>query len=420
MALTLAQLQDYVNANILQNGRNAITGNVMNYALMNTLDLLDGKQDALVSAVNIKTLNGVSLLGSGNVVISSGLTIGTTPITSGTDTRVLFQNGSVISQDTGFNFNATNKTLWNNGKGGITTNNSFGQNALGTNTTGSGNTAFGLEAGKLVTTGSNNTFVGHRAGGGVLASNFTGDNNTIVGSGAGLYLSSGIQNTLIGNNAGTSITTGSYNTIIGMNGTSFPSGFTQNVVISDGSSAVALWKNSSHFVGFGYLPASDTLGAKVDIKSQGALSTDLALRVRNSANTQDLYKLQGDGGWMKKNNAGNAYFYYDGASTYEFATPSQLFLQTNTSTPSFSIQHNGNSAGTYLALRTQSQSIFIYRNGNFYFGASPQAGTGTNSIIIENATAPTSNISTAGQLYVESGALKYRGAAGTVTTIANS
>ena len=226
---------------------------------------------------------------------SGGITIGVTGITSGTNNRVLFQNSGVVSQDAGFNFNAANKTLWNNGKGGVTTNNSFGENALGANTTGATNTAFGYNAGRLITTGSNNTIFGYGAGGSILGSNFTGNDNTLIGAGAGYYLTSGIQNTFIGNNAGVSITTGSYNTIIGMNGTSFPSGFVQNVVISDGGGAVALWKNSSHFVGFGYAPATDTLGAKVDIKAQGALSTDLAFRVRNSSNTANLARINGNG-----------------------------------------------------------------------------------------------------------------------------
>jgi hypothetical protein len=35
-------------------------------------DLANGKQDKLVSGTNIKTINGESLLGEGNIVISSG------------------------------------------------------------------------------------------------------------------------------------------------------------------------------------------------------------------------------------------------------------------------------------------------------------------------------------------------------------
>jgi hypothetical protein len=35
-------------------------------------DLANGKQDKLVSGTNIKTINGESLLGEGNIVISGG------------------------------------------------------------------------------------------------------------------------------------------------------------------------------------------------------------------------------------------------------------------------------------------------------------------------------------------------------------
>lgn len=41
-------------------------------AIEGILDSVDGKQDKLVSGTNIKTINGTSLLGSGNIVISGG------------------------------------------------------------------------------------------------------------------------------------------------------------------------------------------------------------------------------------------------------------------------------------------------------------------------------------------------------------
>jgi len=68
----------------------------------------NGKQDLLVSGTNIKTINSISLLGSGNITISSGITIGTTAITSGTSTRILFENGSnVVSQSAKLTFNSS-------------------------------------------------------------------------------------------------------------------------------------------------------------------------------------------------------------------------------------------------------------------------------------------------------------------------
>lgn len=60
----------------------------------------NNKQAALVSGTNIKTVNGNSLLGSGDVSISANITIGTTTITSGTSTRILYNNSGVVGEYT--------------------------------------------------------------------------------------------------------------------------------------------------------------------------------------------------------------------------------------------------------------------------------------------------------------------------------
>ena len=55
--------------------------------------------------------------------------------------------------------------------------------------------------------------------------------------------------------------------------------------------------------------------------------------------------------------------------------------------------------------------------GNLLVGLATAGTTAAKTIQIANGTAPTANV-TGGQLYVEAGALKYRGSSGTVTTIA--
>jgi hypothetical protein len=71
-----------------------------------------GIQPTLVSGTNIKTINGTTLLGSGDIAISTGLTIGTTPITSGTVGRLIFQGtGNVVQQDSNLFWDNTNKRL---------------------------------------------------------------------------------------------------------------------------------------------------------------------------------------------------------------------------------------------------------------------------------------------------------------------
>jgi hypothetical protein len=60
----------------------------------------------------------------------------------------------------------------------------------------------------------------------------------------------------------------------------------------------------------------------------------------------------------------------------------------------------------------------IDASGNMLIKTST-AGTSAAGVLgLGNATAPTSSPAGMGQLYVEGGALKYRGSSGTVTTIA--
>lgn len=56
--------------------------------------------------------------------------------------------------------------------------------------------------------------------------------------------------------------------------------------------------------------------------------------------------------------------------------------------------------------------------GNFLFGATAVGTSAVRVIGIGNGTAPSTSPANMGQLYVESGALKYRGSSGTITTIA--
>jgi hypothetical protein len=68
---------------------------------------------------------------------------------------------------------------------------------------------------------------------------------------------------------------------------------------------------------------------------------------------------------------------------------------------------------------TPTQVLGIDLLGNLLVGLTTAGTTAAKTIQIANGTAPTANV-TGGQLYVEAGALKYRGSSGTVTTIANA
>jgi hypothetical protein len=59
-------------------------------------------------------------------------------------------------------------------------------------------------------------------------------------------------------------------------------------------------------------------------------------------------------------------------------------------------------------------------DGNLCLGTSSVGSSAAKIIAMANGTAPTTSPTGVGQLYVEAGALKFRGAGGTVTTIAAS
>ena len=75
------------------------------------------------------------------------------------------------------------------------------------------------------------------------------------------------------------------------------------------------------------------------------------------------------------------------------------------------------SAGTGVIAWTQAMTLDA--SGNLLVGLSAAGSSSAKTVQIANGTAPTGNVS-GGILYVENGALKYRGSSGTVTTIANA
>jgi hypothetical protein len=101
--------------------------------------------------------------------------------------------------------------------------------------------------------------------------------------------------------------------------------------------------------------------------------------------------------------------------------------------PSLTLRGNGSGASGFEIGQTyNAQTLFVYDNaatatrltidssGNLGLGVT-SFGTSAEKIIgIANGTAPTTSPAGMGQLYVEGGALKYRGSSGTVTTIANA
>ena len=152
--------------------------------------------------------------------------VGTNTTQIATTAFVLANSGGGISF---LEYNATGKTVWNNGMGDNFTNTSFGENALESNTTGSFNTAYGFSTLKLNTTGAANTAIGVAA----LDNNIDGSNNTAIGVSALTNNTSGGQNVAIGGGSQSFNNTGGNNVSIGVGSLGRNIAGNQNVAIGN-------------------------------------------------------------------------------------------------------------------------------------------------------------------------------------------
>ena len=76
--------------------------------------------------------------------------------------------------------------------------------------------------------------------------------------------------------------------------------------------------------------------------------------------------------------------------------------------------------GLYLSGGGNSPQLILNSSGNLGLGISTFGTSAAKVLGLANATAPSTSPAGMGQLYVEAGALKYRGSSGTITTIANA
>jgi hypothetical protein len=152
------------------------------------------------------------------------------------------------------------------------------------------------------------------------------------------------------------------------------------------------------------------------------LDTSGNVGVGVTPNTWTIYKaLQVQGASIFSTTGNDTGFgsnvYYDGGFKFRSASSDKA-----TRYEQFGGSHSWHytaSAGTAGNAATFTQGLSLDNLGNLLVGLTAAGTTAAKTIQIANGTAPTANV-TGGQLYVEAGALKYRGSSGTVTTIANA
>ena len=91
------------------------------------------------------------------------------------------------------------------------------------------------------------------------------------------------------------------------------------------------------------------------------------------------------------------------------------YSQTGSGNHRWFVSNTAGTAGNEIT-DFASAAMTLDASGNFLVGLTAAGTTAAKTIQIANGTAPTANV-TGGQLYVEAGALKYRGSSGTITTL---
>jgi hypothetical protein len=149
--------------------------------------------------------------------------------------------------------------------------------------------------------------------------------------------------------------------------------------------------DSSGNLGLGVTPSANDYTGAAQFKWIGHSLTPRS--VDDFALTMNAY--HNGGGWKYGNTANASAYIQSSAGHAWFTAPS----------------------GTAGNAITFTQALSLTAVGNLLLGGTSDPASAAKCLVIYNGTAPTGNIA-GGILYVESGALKFRGSSGTVTTIA--
>ena len=162
------------------------------------------------------------------------------------------------------------------------------------------------------------------------------------------------------------------------------------LVSDSGGSAIATLTQSGN-LGLGVTPSAWASGWKS--QQVGALSA--------LADTGSVTYLGNN--WYQNTSSNNIYLTSTYASLYGQTAGNHIWYTAPSGT-----------AGDAISF---TQALTLSAVGNLLLGGTSDPTSAAKAIVIYNGTAPTGNIA-GGTLYVEGGALKYRGSSGTVTTIA--
>lgn len=148
--------------------------------------------------------------------------------------------------------------------------------------------------------------------------------------------------------------------------------------------AALFWDNTNKRLGVGATPASTV---RLDVRAQGALSTDVGFRLRNSGDTVNLMEVRGDGGWIFRNNGNTGFFYYDGTNGW------QQYGSSTTLTTTVGATTTIKTNGVFMGVGTSAKVFSIYDNGNYQLEESTGIlqTSGQGGLSLKVGTAPSAN-----------------------------
>jgi hypothetical protein len=191
-----------------------------------------------------------------------------------------------------------------------------------------------------------------------------------------------------------------------------------------GGNAAATYYEQSGGVHSWYTAASGTAGNAISFTQAMTLDASGNLLVGTTTTYQRLSVTAASssgfvGARIQNNNAsvGLAGVEFSSDATYAKAAIAQTRGDANGVGPLVFYVRSSTDAANWA---TSDERARMDISGNVLIGMTAAATSSAKTLHLANATVPTANPSGGGVLYVEAGALKYRGSSGTVTTIANA